>query len=135
MSSNQIVHIWFFTIAFEMLFDVFVEFKFHAYWYFTKYIDWAGILPHIFLVPAANIIFLNWYPQKCSRWKRLLFFSFFVIAILIYELITLLPPPWGYFHYGWWRLWHAAIIDPILLLILLGFYKWICKLEKKAASR
>ncbi|WP_223590010.1 hypothetical protein [Neobacillus bataviensis] len=134
MSSNQIVHIWLFTIAFETLFDVFVEFKFHAYWYFSRDIDWAGILPHIFLVPAANIIFLNWYPQKSSKWQRLLFFSFFVVAILIYERITILPPPWGYFHYGWWRLWHAVILDPILLLILLGFYNWICKLEKKAAS-
>jgi hypothetical protein len=46
--------------------------------------------------------------------------------------LTLLPEPWGYFHYGWWKLWHAAILDPILLLILLGFYKLICKLERNA---
>jgi hypothetical protein len=57
------------------------------------------------------------------------------MAILVYEIISLLPEPWGYFHYGWWKLWHAAILDPILLLILLGFYKWICKLEKNTFSK
>ena len=31
-------------------------------------------------------------------------------------------------------LWHAVILGPILLLILLGFYKWICKLERRAGS-
>lgn len=135
MTGNQIVQIWSFTIALQTLFDIFVEFKFHAYWYFSKEIDWAGILPHSVLVPTVNIIFLKWYPQKSSPMKRFVFFCLFVIAILLYEVITLLPSPWGYFHYGWWKLWHAAILDPILLLILLGYYKWVCKLEKKAISK
>ncbi len=45
--------------------------------------------------------------------------------------ITLLPEPWGFFHYGWWTLWHSAILNPILLIILLGYYKWVWKIENK----
>lgn len=67
--------------------------------------------------------------------KQLFYLVVFVICILIYELITLLPEPWGYFHYGWWKLWYAAIVDPILLLILLGYYKWICMLEMNAVRK
>jgi hypothetical protein len=52
-------------------------------------------------------------------------------AILLYEMITLHPEPWGYFHYGWWNLWYSAIIAPVLLLITLGYYKWGLKLENK----
>ncbi|MGG0305854.1 hypothetical protein ABEY43_26200 [Priestia megaterium] len=50
---------------------------------------------------------------------------------MLYEMITLHPEPWGYFHYGWWNLWYSAIIDPVLLLITLGYYKWGLKLENK----
>lgn len=132
LTANQIVHIWTFTIAFQSLFDLFIEFKYHGYWYFAKGVEWTGVLPHIFLVPAANIIFLNWYPHKNTVIKKMFFVTLFVIVILIYEIVTLLPEPWGYFHYGWWKIWHAVILNPILLLILLGYYKWICKLEKKA---
>jgi hypothetical protein len=135
LTGNQMLHIWLFTIAFQSLFDLFIEFKYHAYWYFDKELEWQGILPHVFLIPPVNMIFLNWFPYKKGWFKRLIYLSGFVIAILIYEIITLLPYPWGYFHYGWWKLWYAAILDPILLLILLGFYKWICKLEKKACSK
>ncbi|MEH7072692.1 hypothetical protein [Neobacillus drentensis] len=134
LTGNQTVQIWTFTIAFQVLFDIFIEFKFHGYWYFDKGIDWEGILPHVFLVPPANMIFLNWYPFKSKVINKLIYLALFTIGILIYEAIALLPAPWGYFHYGWWKLWHAAILDPILLLILLGYYKWICKLELKACS-
>jgi hypothetical protein len=132
LTMNQIVHIWTFTIAFQAVFDVFIEFKYHAYWYFEKEIDWAGLMPHLFLVPAANLIFLNFYPFNTNRIKQAIFILFFTVVILLYEMVTLLPKPWGYFHYGWWELWHAAMLDPILLLILLGYYKWILKIERKA---
>lgn len=44
-------------------------------------------------------------------------------------LFTLLPEPWGYFHYGWWNFWYSVVINSLLLLILWGYYKWILKLE------
>lgn len=128
-TANQIVHIWIFTIVFQYNFDLIVEFKYHAYWYFTKQVDWAGLLPRTVLIPPVNMMFLNWFPFNKSVWKKFVYMFFWVIGILIYETITLLPEPWGYFHYGWWRIWHAAIVDPILLLILLGYYKWVCNLE------
>jgi hypothetical protein len=130
LTPNYIVHIWTFTIVLQTLFDTFMEFKFHGYWYFKKAIEWQDVLPHVLLVPPVNMMFLNWYPFNAKFSKRLVYIIVFVCAILLYELITLLPEPWGYFHYGWWKLWHAALIDPILLLILLCYYKWICRIER-----
>ncbi|TWD91654.1 hypothetical protein FB550_12196 [Neobacillus bataviensis] len=134
LTLNQIVHIWTFSIALQSCFDIFVEFKFHGYWYFDKEIDWPGLIPHLLIVPPVNIIFLNFFPFKSKTSTQITYLFFFVIVILAYEKIALLPEPFGYFHYGWWRLWHAVILDPILLFILLGFYKWICKLERRAGS-
>lgn len=131
LTANQIVHIWAFTIAFQMLFDLIVEFKFHGYWYFYKGVDWKGLLAHTVLIPPVNMMFLNWFPFNKPISQKITYLFFWVMGILMYETITLLPEPWGFFHYGWWKLWHAAIVDPVLLLILLGYYKWVCKLENQ----
>jgi hypothetical protein len=130
LTANQIVHIWAFTIALQQLGDLYIDTKYHAYWYFSKDIDgWGEILTLTVLIPPVNMMFLNWYPSGEVFYKRIMYIFYWVIAILLYEVITLLPEPWGYFKYGWWNLWHSAIIDPLLLLIVLGYYKWICMLE------
>jgi hypothetical protein len=51
-----------------------------------------------------------------------LFFILFLIGILVYEVIAFLPESWGYFHFGWWNLVYSVFSDPLLLLILLGYY-------------
>lgn len=93
LTMSQIVQIWTFTIAFQSLFDLIVEFKYHSYWYFSAGVDWSGLIPRTFLIPPVNIIFLNLYPFGKSGLRRMAFFSVFVAAILIYELIALLPSP------------------------------------------
>ncbi|MDD1515305.1 hypothetical protein [Priestia megaterium] len=134
LTLNQVLHIWTFTIAFQQTFDLLVEYKYEGYWYFDKEVDWTGLLAHTVLLPPVNMMFLNWYPFKKGFSHKFSYIAIWVIAIILYETITLLPEPWGYFHYGWWKLWHAAITDPILFLILLGYYKWICKAERKLLS-
>lgn len=131
LTASQIVHIWTFTTAFQNLFDLIVEFKFHGYWYFSSGVDWIGLIPRTILIPPVNIIFLNFFPFGKSLMKRAVFLSIFVAGILIYELATLLPQPWGYFHYGWWELEYSLIVDPIILLFLIWFYKWVVRLESK----
>jgi hypothetical protein len=131
LKASEIVQIWTFTIALQQSFDLIVELKLQGYWYFDKGVNWLGLLAHSVLIPPVNMIFLNGYPYKDKKINQIAYVLFFVFAALLYELFTLLPSPWGYFHYGWWKLWHAAIVDPILLYILLGFYKWIRSLENK----
>jgi hypothetical protein len=131
LTPSQIVQIWTFTIAFQMLFDLIVEFKYQSYWYFSPGVDWVGLIPRTVLIPPVNMIFLNLYPFEKRVIKKIFFFTFFVILILIYELLTMLPDPWGYFHYGWWEIWYSAIVDPIILICLLGFYKWIDWLDNR----
>lgn len=130
LTANQIIHIWLFTISLQPIFDTIVDFKYHGYWYFTKDIDWEGFLAHIALLPPINMMFLNWYPIKSKITQKIRYVIFWVI--LLYEVITLLPQPWGYFHYGWWKFQYSIIANPILFLILLSYHKWICNLERKS---
>ncbi|WP_209121216.1 hypothetical protein [Alkalihalobacillus sp. BA299] len=130
LSKNQIVHIWTFTIAFQLLFDEFIDQKYQGYWYFAKGVNWESLPALTMLIPPVNVMFLNWYPFDKSLLKRILYFIFWLHLILTYEVIALLPEPWGYFNYGWWNIWLSALIDPVLLIIILKYYRWICKIEK-----
>lgn len=135
LTKNQIIHIWAITIAFQHVFDTALNFKYHAYWYFSNQIDWQGLLAYLFLIPPVNMIFLNWYPFGFNILKRIRYFIYWLIFILCYEALTTLPEPWGFYTMGWWTLWHSAIVDPILLFILLKYYNWVCSAEKELLKK
>ncbi|MGE6258448.1 hypothetical protein ACQKCU_11120 [Heyndrickxia sporothermodurans] len=135
MSANQILHIWVFTIAFQLIFDTFIDLKYEGYWYFTKGIDWIGFPAYTILIPPVNMIYINWFPYRSSLVKKIIYIIIWEMMLLIYETISRLPEPWGYFHYGWWHLWYSLIINPFLLCSLLLYYKWILKLERRACER
>ncbi|GAA0428827.1 hypothetical protein GCM10008983_01460 [Lentibacillus halophilus] len=131
LTKNQIVHIWIFTMALQLLVDLFIDGKYHGYWYFSKAIDWTSIPALTVLIPPVNMIFLNWYPFERSFYKRILYILCWVVVITFYEAITLLPEPWGYFNHGWWHLWYSALVNPFLLVTVLRYYKWICTIENQ----
>lgn len=132
LTANQSLHIWIFTIAFQAIFDTIIEFKFHGYWYFSKEIDWRGLLAHTILLPPVNIMFLSYFPFQKNRGKQFIYIFLWTLGILLYEAATLLPEPWGYFHSGWWKLWHSAAVDPILFLLLIGYFNWVIRLENRS---
>jgi hypothetical protein len=131
LSKNQILQIWLFTIAFQTIFDTYVDLEYKGYWYFTRHADWQSLLNLILLIPPVNMMFLNWYPFTLSLIRQILYFIGWEVVLLTYEMLALLPEPYGYFHYGWWNLGHSAVINPLLLLSLLHFYKFVLKLERE----
>ncbi|MBS4218300.1 hypothetical protein KHA96_08250 [Bacillus sp. FJAT-49711] len=129
LTKNQIIHIWTFTIVFQVIVDHVIDLQFHGYWYFTEIPEWRDLLPITVLIPPVNIIFVNWYPFGKQLYKRIFYVAVWFIFITCYELVTLLPEPWGYFHHAWWNIWYSAIVNPFLLMSVILYYKWICKIE------
>ncbi|HLU21793.1 MAG TPA: hypothetical protein VKZ77_04820, partial [Bacillaceae bacterium] len=66
LTLNQLVHIWCFTVAFQLTFDTIIIEKYEGYWYFTKDIEWKSIPAYLCLIPPVNIMFLNWFPFNTS---------------------------------------------------------------------
>lgn len=129
-TKNQILHIWISTIVFQLLVDMYLSLKYHGYWYFNKGVEWSD-LPALTLLGAPTImLFLNWFPFHTSFFKRMFYIILWSILIVIYEAFALLPEPWGYFHHGWWKLGYSTLSYPVLLLIVLYYYKLVSKVEK-----
>ncbi|HWK24748.1 MAG TPA: hypothetical protein VNS08_17170 [Ureibacillus sp.] len=130
LTENQILHIWLSTIVFQLLVDMYLSLKYHGYWYFNKGVEWSD-LPALTLLGAPTImLFLNWFPFHTSFLKRMFYIILWSILIVIYEVLSLLPEPWGYFHYGWWKLEYSALSYPFLLLITLYYHKSVSKVRK-----
>ena len=109
LTKNQILHIWTFTIIFQLLVDLYLGLKYHGYWYFNKGVEWSD-LPALTLLGAPTImLFLNWFPFRTSFFKRMFYIILWSILIVIYEVFAFIPHSWGYFHYGWWKLGYSAL--------------------------
>ncbi|WP_375709388.1 CBO0543 family protein [Niallia sp. NCCP-28] len=104
------------SIILQLLTDLYLEFKYHLYGYFSSQIDWISLLIFFFIYPPVNIIFLNFYPYKSKILKKSLFLSFWVIFSVSYEWVAVKTE---FFYYSGWKLWYSAIIYPVLFIILL----------------
>ncbi|MBM7680850.1 hypothetical protein JOD43_001014 [Pullulanibacillus pueri] len=135
LTMNHIVQTWSFTMIFLFVFDIYVDGKWHGYWYFSKEIDWHNLLVYLCLIPPVNVIFLNWFPFKGARLTKFYYSVLWLIFLLSYEILALSPRPWGYFHYGWWHLFYSILLDPVLLMILLVHHEWVCKIEKSSFKK
>lgn len=128
---NRKVSIWTFTIVFQITFDSIVELKYNGYWYFDNGIDQLGFLAHTVLIPSINILLLSYFPFNASVFKKGNYIVCWTVVFMLYEKLISLPEPLGFFHLGWWKVWIDVIGALILILIMLGYYKWICNMEKK----
>ncbi|WP_306418533.1 hypothetical protein [Bacillus sp. AFS076308] len=51
LTKNQIVHIWSFTIILQAIADLYIDQKYHGYWYFTRHVDFAALPTLTMLLP------------------------------------------------------------------------------------
>lgn len=130
LTKSQILHMWTFTNVFQLLVDLYLGLKYQGYWYFNKGVEWPDLPALTLLGPPMILLFLNRFPIHASFLKRLFYIVLWSLLLVLYEAFTLLPEPWGYFHYGWWKLEYSVLSYPVLLLIVWSYYKWICRMEK-----
>ncbi|RKQ30251.1 hypothetical protein [Oceanobacillus halophilus] len=131
LTKSQMVHMWLFTAFFHLIVDLYLGFKYEGYWYFNQGMEWLDLPAILLLSPPAILLFLDRYPFHELLLKRFFYIVGWSLIIVVYEAISLLPEPWGFFHYGWWKLVYSAILYPLLFSIALFYYKWIGRIEEK----
>ncbi|MUV37687.1 hypothetical protein JNUCC1_01493 [Lentibacillus sp. JNUCC-1] len=117
-----------FALLLVLIVDIYLGLKLDLYGYFAMgVIDWRGLIIHLGVFPAYNIIFLNFFP-KVNRYKLVYILAHSLIA-LAYEWTTFKV---GVFYYNGWLPVYSAIAYPFIFLILLWNYKLLRILKKRA---
>ncbi|MGG3561185.1 CBO0543 family protein [Neobacillus rhizosphaerae] len=117
----------FFAIFLAAVADIYLDIKFDFYGFFNKGVDWQYLPIFVFVYPAANIVFLNFYPFKKAWMKKVLYIVIWTFLTTGFEYIALHTEV---FYHNEWRLWYSFFCYPFLYLILVVNLRFIRFLAK-----
>jgi len=115
-----------FSTVLQLITDIYLEFKYRLYWYFSPGVDFMTLWVVFCIFPAVNIIFLNFYPQSKNLLNKLLYIFGWSTFSIAYEWISVKT---GLFHYNGWKLLYSVPIYPVLFVLILINWKIIKKLN------
>jgi hypothetical protein len=119
MPRNRTRHEVFVAIMFgflmNVLTDMYLDLKYHLYWYFDKeQIEWEYLIVGIGEIAILVIIF-NYFPLYSSTIKKLLYICCWTVILILLELYAVYL---DVLHYGVWNPLYSAIVYFISLYIL-----------------
>ena len=114
-----------FALQLEAEADIYLDLKYHLYGYFDYGPDWLALVPIYGIFPAANIIFLNYYPYSGSTIKKVLYIVLCSLLTTIYEWSAVKA---GWFFYSGWKIWYSLLCYLLIYVLLVKFLdlvKWL----------
>jgi hypothetical protein len=106
--------------------DVYLDVKYDLYGFFTKGVDFEYLLIFIFIYPATNSVFLNFYPQSKSLAKKALYITVWVILTTLFEYISAQTEV---FYYNEWKTLYSFFCYPFLYIAMVLNLKMIRRLQ------
>jgi hypothetical protein len=116
----------FFAICFAVIADIYLDLKLDLYGFFQKGPDWAYLPIFIIDYPAANILFLRFFPFEKSIIKKTVYILGWSFGTLALELISLRT---DLFYYNEWKWWYSAIAYPFIYSLLFLNLKFMRRLD------
>ncbi|PMC33959.1 hypothetical protein CJ195_25550 [Bacillus sp. UMB0899] len=104
-----------FSTVLQLITDIYLEFKYHFYWYFSPGVDYITLWVVFWIYPSVSIIFLNFYPTSKKFSSSVYYILGWTLFAVVYEWFAVNT---NLFHYNGWKLWYSAIIYPFLYLLL-----------------
>ena len=106
--------------------DIYLDVKYDLYGFFTKGVDFEYLLIFIFIYPATNSVFLNFYPQSKSLAKKALYITVWVILTTLFEYISTQTEV---FYYNGWKILYSFFCYPFLYIAMVLNLKMIRRLQ------
>jgi hypothetical protein len=116
----------FFAICFAVIADVYLDLKLDLYGFFQKGPDWSYLPIFIIDYPAANILFLRFFPFEKSTSKKAVYILGWSLGTLALEQISLHT---DLFYYNGWKWWYSAFAYPVIYYLLFLNLKLIRRLD------
>lgn len=109
-----------FSIVFQLITDILLEFKYNLYGYFNEGVEYRTFWVVFGVYPLFTMIFLNYFPYGKRKLIKVGYIIAWTIFALIYEYISVQV---GAFYYNNWKLMYSALTYPIVYLVI--YYNFI----------
>ncbi|WP_412762849.1 CBO0543 family protein [Priestia aryabhattai] len=106
--------------------DIYLDVKYDLYGFFTKGVDFEYLFIFIFIYPATNSVFLNFYPQGKSLFRKALYITVWVILTTLFEYISTQTEV---FYYNGWKILYSFFCYPFLYIAMVLNLKMIRRLQ------
>lgn len=116
-----------FASLFGVVTDLYLGVKLNLYGYLDKSINWEYILIVLFIYPAANILYLNFYPHSSNFLKKALYIILSTCLVGGAEYISIHT---NIFNYRGWNIGYSLLAYPIIFIILASNLKLTRKLAR-----
>lgn len=117
-----------FSLVFELVTNLFLEFKYDLYGYFEDGVHWKDLMPILGLYPATNVIILNYYPFIKSKTIKAYYIIGWSALLVLFEWASVQA---SFFYHNGWKYWHSALAYPVIIFILTWGLRFIRKLLKQ----
>ncbi|WP_407675590.1 CBO0543 family protein [Peribacillus glennii] len=131
-NKNRNVHISLICNFIRYTLDLYMDTKYHFYWYFDKDIDWRWLIVLLGGKPSFTLIYLNFFPFYSKTQKKVLYILVWSIVVTIMEIGAVYIGK--VLHYDEWKLLYSAALYPLLLYILYLNGLFVKKLLKAATA-
>lgn len=115
-----------FAVLFATLTDLYLDVKYHLYWYFGREVDWIWLIVLLGGKPAVTIIYLNFFPRAGPALKKAAYIAGWTVFLTAFEYGAV--EIGEFLHYGKWNLLYSFILYPFIILILYWNFLVIRKL-------
>lgn len=115
----------FFAFTYGISVDMIMDLHYNFYGYFEEGFQWLGFLAILMYFPSVSVLFLNLYPLKSNKRKKVLYIVGWTGFSIAFEWFCLQTK---FYYYNEWRFWYSALTYPIIFSILLLNYKFVRKL-------
>jgi len=116
LSKIEIYATSFFAFTYGVTVDMILDLHFDLYGYFEEGFQWLGLIAIFLYFPSISVLFLNLYPIKSNKRKKVLYILGWTVFSIIFEWFCLHT---RFYYYNGWKLWYSALAYPIIFSILL----------------
>lgn len=129
LSPAEKYAVWFFTMAFALLFDVFIGGSLDLYDYGGEgAIQWQDLVNISLVNPSLALLYLNFLPRR--RFAILVYTAAWIGFLLGYEWLFLYLKV---MKYKGWSMWYSLLIYPFLFWIMVRNLRWFRHLMQKSS--
>ncbi|MGV3463744.1 MAG: CBO0543 family protein [Heyndrickxia sp.] len=125
LSFAEMYYTSYFAILFNVLVDVYLDFRLDLYGYFNKGPDYQMVFVLVGIFPPISIIYLNGFPYDKKLFLKLLYIFIWLVIAIIYDYLSL---KCGLLYYKNWSLLYSALCYPPILIITalnLRLIRWL----------